>query len=180
MDVFQQEIIFEAIPLVAIGLIHRQISTRGAFFLVLSNLPMTIMHELSHFMMALLLGGRPTGFSLWPRREGNRWRLGSVTARLTLISAVPTALAPLVWLLIGLVILNEKETLSHGSLHLLAAVYLAVYLCVSASIPSWQDIKVALTHPLSLFIWIFMITAVVIFIDKLIDGIFSRLFLALK
>jgi hypothetical protein len=166
MDVFQQEIIFEIVPLVAIGLIHRQISTRGAFFLVLSNLPMTIMHELSHCIMALLLGGRPSGFSLWPRREGNRWRLGSVTARLTVISAVPTALAPLVWLLAGLVILNEKATIADGSLHLRAAVYLVVYLCVSASIPSWQDIKVALTHPLSLFIWVVMIAIVAFCIDS--------------
>lgn len=168
MDVFQRDVIFETAPLVAIALIHRKISNKGAFFLVITNLPMTIMHELSHFIMALLLGGRPTGLSLWPHREGNRWRLGSVTARLTLISALPTALAPIVWLLVALLILNGKEALAHGSFHMLAIVYLAVYLCVSASIPSWQDIKVALAHPLSLITWAVIFATIVVLTGKLI------------
>ena len=55
------------VPLVLIGFIHRRIARRGAFLLVLSNLPMTIMHELAHYTSALILGGKPGGFSLWPR-----------------------------------------------------------------------------------------------------------------
>lgn len=140
-------------PLALIGYIHRRIAQNGAFFLVLSNLPITVMHELAHFVAALLLGGRPSGFSLWPKREGGGWRLGSVTARATMFSAVPTALAPLLWLPVGGLILINRAYLAGDSLPLLCGTYLGAYLGVAASIPSWQDLYVAITHPLSLLFW---------------------------
>ncbi len=140
-------------PLVLIGIIHRQIAKQGTFFLVLSNLPITITHELAHYMTALMLGGKPTGFSLWPKRENGMWRLGSVTARATLLSAAPTALAPLLWLLVGGLLLVERTALTGESMPMLCCIYLAAYICVAASIPSWQDIKVAIMHPLSLLLW---------------------------
>lgn len=139
--------------LILIALLHRQLCRYGSFLLVVSNLPGTIMHELAHFVIALLLGGHPTGFSIWPIRQHNRWQLGSVTARLTTLSALPTALAPLLWLPAGYALLLNRQSLAGDSLQLLSAIYLAVYLCLSAAIPSWQDMKVALTHPLSLLLW---------------------------
>lgn len=140
-------------PLALIACIHRQIARRGSFLLVLSNLPITIMHELAHISVALLLGGRPSGFSLWPKRELGGWRLGSVTARATLLSAAPTALAPLLWLLAGVLLLAFRSELAGDSLSQLGGVYLGAYLCTAASIPSWQDLNVAVTHPLSLLFW---------------------------
>ena len=136
-----------------IGLAHRWVSRRGSFFLVLSNLPMTIAHELAHFAVALLLGGKPSAVSLWPTRNGRRWRLGSVTYHATLLSALPTALAPLAWLIIGGYLLTEKSTLAGESSLILSSIYLGIYICVSASIPSLQDMKIVLTHPLSLCLY---------------------------
>jgi len=153
------KILLAILPLVAIGLIHRQISKNGAFLLVWSNLPITILHELAHYSVALLLGGKPTGFSLWPQRDGKKWRLGSVTARVTYISAAPTALAPLLWFFAGLLLIVERDAIAQGSLSGLIGVYLAAYMCVAASIPSWQDIKVALSHPVSLMLWAIVIAA---------------------
>jgi hypothetical protein len=141
------------IPLVVIGFVHRQIAKNGAFFLIMSNLPITVMHELAHFTAALLLGGRPSGFSLWPRRENGAWRLGSVTARATVISAAPTALAPLAWLIVAGMLLAERATLAGASLPRMCGVHVAAYLCVAAALPSWQDIRVALMHPFSLLLW---------------------------
>ncbi len=142
-----------AAPLVLIGIVHRRIAQKGAFFLVVSNLPITIMHELAHYASALLLGGRPVGFNLWPKLKNGTWQLGSVTARATVLSAAPTALAPLVWFLVGVLLLVERNTLAEGSILMLCGLYGAVYLCVAASIPSWQDIKIALSNPLSLMLW---------------------------
>jgi hypothetical protein len=140
-------------PLVLIGLVHRRIARNGAFFLVVSNLPITVMHELAHYMSALILGGKPVGFSLWPTLNSGRWQLGSVTARVTIISAAPTALAPLLWLPVGGLLLVERTALAGESLPILCCIHVAVYMCVAAAIPSWQDIKVAIMHPLSLMLW---------------------------
>lgn len=119
----------------------------------MSYVPITIMHELAHYVTALFLGGRPSGFSLWPKRENGTWRLGSVTARTTLLSAAPTALAPLAWLLAGNQLIMQRSALAGDSLFLVCALYLAAYMCVAASIPSWQDVKVALMNPLSILAW---------------------------
>jgi hypothetical protein len=143
---------------ILIALLHRQICRHGSFLLVVSNLPSTIMHELAHFVVALLLGGHPTGFSIWPSRHHNRWQLGSVTARLTTLSALPTALAPLFWLPAGYALFLHRHSLGGDSLQLMSTIYLAVYLCLSAAIPSWQDLKVALSHPLSMLLWGVIIT----------------------
>jgi hypothetical protein len=47
--------------------------------IALLSLPGTIAHELAHFVVGLLLLAKPRGFSIWPRAQGNTWRLGSVS-----------------------------------------------------------------------------------------------------
>lgn len=133
------------------GAIHRRLSSSGSFFAILYCLPFTVMHETAHFAVAFLTGGRPSSFSIWPRREGNRWVLGSVTAVPTVFSATLTALAPLGWLVIGYsAMVLWKYRPVRVPEYLIVAV---VYACSAACTPSWQDIRVALKHPLSLLLW---------------------------
>jgi hypothetical protein len=134
-----------------LGALHRRLSSSGSIIAVLFCLPFTIMHELSHFVAALLTGGRPSSFSIWPRRRGDGWLLGSVSAVPTLLSAAPTALAPLGWLVIGyyLMVLWDLRPVWVPE-YLIVAV---LYSCSAACTPSWQDIRVALKHPLSLLLW---------------------------
>lgn len=57
----------------------------------------TFMHELSHFAAAMVLG-RPEGFSLWPRIEGDTFIFGEVRARVRYkVLGVFIAAAPLIW-----------------------------------------------------------------------------------
>ncbi|MEI7815813.1 MAG: M50 family metallopeptidase [Desulfuromonadales bacterium] len=135
-----------------LGAVHRRLSSSGSFLAILYCLPFTIMHELSHFVAALLTGGRPSSFSVWPRRSGNGWVLGNVRFVPTLLSAVPTALAPLVWLVVGyysMVLWDVRPVWVPE--YLLVAI---LYACTAACTPSWQDIKVALANPFSLLIYV--------------------------
>lgn len=136
---------------VVMGAIHRRLSSSGSFWAILYCLPFTVMHESAHYAVALLTGGRPSSFSVWPRRAGNRWVLGSVAAVPTLISAFPTALAPLWWLVAGYFTLAFWPFRPVWLPDYLIAVIL--YACTAACTPSWQDIRVALTHPLSTLLW---------------------------
>ncbi len=72
-------------------------AVRDSFWRVaLLSLPGTIAHELSHLLLGYVLGARPQRFSLWPRRAGGRWVLGSVTfGNINLLNGAPVALAPL-------------------------------------------------------------------------------------
>jgi len=110
------------------------------------------MHEMSHFVVALLTGGRPSVFSVWPRRSENGWVLGSVSSAPTLLSAAPTALAPLGWLAVGYysMALWDKRPVWIPDYMIMVI----LYACTAACSPSWQDIKVALTNPVSLLIYV--------------------------
>jgi len=69
--------------------------------------PGVFLHELSHWLAALLLGVRRYRFALWPRRSGRQIRLGAVQVaeadpfRMSLIGAAPLAAGLTVIALIG-------------------------------------------------------------------------------
>ena len=134
------------------GTLHRRLSLSGSFFAILYCLPFTVMHETAHYAAAFLTGGRPFSFNVWPRREGKGWVLGSVNFVPTILSAAPTALAPLGWLVIGyhVMVLWAFRPVWVPE-YLIVAV---LYACSAACTPSWQDLKAAVKNPFSLFLWV--------------------------
>jgi hypothetical protein len=71
-----------------------QVPVRG-YGSALMLLPSTLLHELSHFIVALLTRSKPSGLDLVPRRLGESWTLGSVLFVPGVFSAAFVALAPL-------------------------------------------------------------------------------------
>jgi len=121
-------------------------AVRDSFWRVaLLSLPGTIAHELAHLVVGYALGARPQRFSLWPRREGNRWILGFVTfGNLNVLNAAPVALAPLALLPLALLCFRHVLVPLWESRELVwwvAGGYLtaAVFL---ASLPSVGDWKI--------------------------------------
>src|SRR5688572_31757406 len=58
--------------------------------------PGTVLHELSHWVVALLLGGEPGSLSVVPSRTERGWRLGAVgIRRVRGFNALPIGCAPL-------------------------------------------------------------------------------------
>lgn len=141
------------ISIVLLGQLHRWICRQGAFLLVLTNLPSTICHELSHWGFARLLGSKTNRISFWPRPNGDRWTLGSVEFHPTIIATAPASMAPLVLFPIGSYLLLHRTFFANGSIIGTFWVYFAAYILISASIPSKQDIKVLITNPASLVLW---------------------------
>lgn len=106
--------------------------------------PGTFAHELAHFIAGLVLGAKPSGISLRPRRSGRGWRLGAASFRRigllngAFIALAPLSLLPLAWLcLVHLVV--PSWAMQHWAVWLGAA-YLAATL-LYASMPSVTDIK---------------------------------------
>ena len=70
--------------------------------IALISLPGTFMHELLHGLVGLVLFAKPRSFSIFPKRQGDTWVLGSVGfANLTIWNAAPVAFAPFLMLGIG-------------------------------------------------------------------------------
>ena len=123
---------------------------RRSFWLVsLLAFPGTLCHELCHWLVGILMGGQPVHFTVWPRREGRGFVLGSVGfANLRwynclFIGLAPLLLLPLAWVLFlwrlaGHPRLGWPEA---GMVFLLANL-------VFAATPSWQDLRIAARTPL--------------------------------
>lgn len=132
--------------LAVIGILVLLLLTRrlGAVYFV-TTFPVTLAHELTHLLLGFVTHGQPCGFRVWPRRSTNGYVLGSVSCRnvrwynglfigFAPVLLLPCALALLIWRLRALPEANAVE----------AAWAYAVACLTYASLPSWQDIRVAL------------------------------------
>ena len=110
----------------------------------LLSLPGTIAHELTHIVVGFLVHAKPHGFSIWPRRSGNGWILGSVSFRNigllngAFVAFAPLLLLPIAWLCLTHVLMPLWIEGQWG--WWLLAGYLAAT-ALFAALPSLQDIK---------------------------------------
>jgi hypothetical protein len=144
---------------IMLAVLQGRVGRIGAFWQICWALPGTLLHELSHLIVAAVTGARPVGFSIIPRRDGSRgtsqrWQLGSVTiSRPGPISALPSALAPLALNLVAYYLyLGWGSWFPSDLLHTLL-MYLVIYLFCYSSIPSGQDLKVAVSSPVGLVLY---------------------------
>ena len=113
----------------------------GMWAFSLFTLPGTASHELCHWLVALVLGAKPSFPSIIPKREGNTWVLGSVSASHHILTRLPIALAPFVLLPLGIWYAVSHSDAQGG--WYLAHIWVASTV-LYASLPSRQDWLVAL------------------------------------
>ena len=129
--------------------------------IALLSLPGTIAHELTHLVVGFLFHAKPHGFSIWPRRGGNGWMLGSVSFRNigllngAFVAFAPLLLLPLAWLCL-IHVLVPLWIDGQWGWWLLAGYLTATALF--AALPSFQDIKLGglsllLYATLSALVW---------------------------
>lgn len=94
---------FYLILLVVILLRFKYTTYSSMWLSALVNIPGTILHELMHFIVGLILNAHPCNFTVFPRRgEDGNYVMGSVGFRnITFYNAVPASMAPLLLLPIG-------------------------------------------------------------------------------
>jgi hypothetical protein len=139
---------------ILLAVLQGRVGRIGTFWQICWALPGTLLHELSHLIVAAVTGGRPVGFSIIPHRERGGWLLGSVTiSRPGPISALPSALAPLALNAVAYYLYRSWWKWFPLDLPHTLLMYAAVYLFCYSSIPSGQDVKVALSSPLGLLLY---------------------------
>lgn len=129
----------------------------GAVYFI-TTFPVTLAHELMHLLLGFSTFGQPCGFRVWPRRSANGYVLGSVSCRhvrwynglfigFAPLLLLPCALALLIWRLHAAPEVNATE-----------AVWAYSVACLTtASLPSRQDIRVALASS-----WLLLAVLVVV------------------
>ena len=133
--------VLAVLTILALLLLSRRL---GVVYFV-TTFPVTLAHELMHLLLGFVTHGQPCGFRVWPRRAANGYVLGSVSCRnvrwynglfigLAPMLLLPCALGLLSWRLHTAPALNVNE----------AGWAYAVACLAYASLPSWQDMRVAL------------------------------------
>ncbi len=128
------------LALVALALM-RMAPRLGMWLYAVVALPGTLMHELAHFIIALLLRAQPTFPSLIPQRMAGGWRMGSVAFRAGPLRAAPIALAPL--MLFPLAWWWTVAIMPRFTWPWLAAVAWIAGAVLSACLPSPADLRLA-------------------------------------
>ncbi|HBA87344.1 MAG TPA: hypothetical protein DCZ75_04940 [Geobacter sp.] len=144
---------------ISLAVLQGRVGRAGAFWQICWALPGTLLHELSHLVLAAVTGGRPVGFSVIPRREAGsgataRWVLGSVTiSRSGPVSALPSALAPLLLNVVAYYLYVGWGGWFPADLPHTLLMYVVIYVFSYSSIPSGQDVKVALSSPAGVLLY---------------------------
>ena len=119
-----------------------------AFCGILTTFP----HELAHYIVAFITGGKPEGISLLPKKEienGNiYWRLGYVRAYIGKINGFWIGIAPIVWIIVGFLVAKYFFMYFEVNCMNTLLFYFIEYLCITNGIPSKQDLKVAFSSNL--------------------------------
>lgn len=105
----------------------------------------TSLHEAAHYLCGFLLGAKPVSVSLFPKRDGDRWILGSVGfTNLNIWNSAFVAFAPLLLLVIAwlcFVCWMQPAFVDGSYLSWLLAGYV-VACSLFSCIPSGTDIRV--------------------------------------
>ncbi|MBF0445227.1 MAG: hypothetical protein HQL68_06530 [Magnetococcales bacterium] len=143
-----QELPYNRLYLIVLVLIIvrlMKIASGSRFSISFINLFGTFCHELSHYIIGSLLWAKPTGFTLWPKRQsGGGFVLGSVSfSNIRFFNAIPTALAPLLLIFFAYYIeQNFFSLVDETALTFILYIFIIVVILENA-IPSATDFKVA-------------------------------------
>lgn len=146
---------------IALSFIKRH-TFNGILMTSLVNIPGTILHEIAHFMVGLVLNAKPASFNLLPKRRDNVYVMGSVGFRnIKFYNAFPSAMAPL--LLLPLAYWLNEYFLVTTIWRYIFFILLETVIIENA-IPSATDFKVAFSSPLGLLFYGSIACALILFL----------------
>ena len=136
---------------------------RSMILISLINIPGTFLHETAHFLIGFILNARPTSFTLFPRKSGDSYVLGSVGFKnIKFYNALPSAMAPLFLLAVGYYFNRWFFANIHLSLWTYFGYIILQTIIIENALPSSTDFKVAFSNLLGVIFYGTIIVAALI------------------
>ncbi|PAF53815.1 hypothetical protein BKH42_03545 [Helicobacter sp. 13S00482-2] len=121
----------------------------------------TFLHELFHFLMALMLRAKPRISFLFPKKMSDgSIMLGRVETSYSWWKALPISMAPLLLLIVVYMVLRAYFLFFGFSFFSCAFYLYLAFVLIDSAIPSKQDFKIAFCSPMGVFLWIFIGTLI--------------------
>lgn len=139
---------------------HKMLTSGKDYLVMFAYFSSVFFHELAHYLVSLLMGGKPTRMTIIPikneieenGRVYHKWELGNVVSTdVNFFNALPIGIAPL-FLLIGAYYIFKSYFyfFDAGNGQQILLFYFLLYLFISNSLPSKEDFKIALMGTFSL------------------------------
>lgn len=136
----------------ALALMH--VAQRWVLLYALLVWPGTFLHELAHWLVAMLSAGEPGSLIVVPARSERGWRLGAVgIRRVRWYNALPIGAAPLLLAPLAVFVLLHASRVDAARWTHWVVLYLAVSAAVSC-LPSLTDWKLVASRPLGLLFYV--------------------------
>jgi len=131
----------------------------------LVNIPGTILHEMMHYIVGLVLNARPCNFTIFPRKSPDGYYvMGSVGFRnVTFYNAVPSAMAPLLLLVIGFYLNRYYLPLMRPTMLNYVLYVLLQTIIIENAMPSGADFRVAGMYLKGILLYGFLLVALLVF-----------------
>ena len=131
----------------------------------LVNIPGTILHEMMHYIVGLVLNARPCNFTIFPRKSPDGYYvMGSVGFRnVTFYNAVPSAMAPLFLLVIGFYLNRYYLPLMRPTMLNYVLYVLLQTIIIENAMPSGADFRVAGMYLKGILLYGFLLVALLVF-----------------
>ncbi|MBO4294372.1 MAG: hypothetical protein J6W11_00885 [Alphaproteobacteria bacterium] len=133
------------------------------YMCALVNIVGTFLHEMSHFIVGLILNAHPTGFTIFPQKRGDVYVTGSVCFKnIKFYNALPSALAPIMLLFLGYY-LNKWFFANIEVTYVTYILYILLQtIIIENAMPSSTDFKVAFSYPLGVLFYASIAVAAII------------------
>lgn len=122
----------------------------------------TLPHEFSHYLIALILGGRPEGIYLIPRKvkagEYIHWTFGSVNARINSFTGFFIGIAPVIYLVASYFLAKYYFLYFDWDFRNILIFFFIEWVLIENGIPSFDDLKIALSSYKGLFVFLVFIS----------------------
>lgn len=129
----------------------KMLQSQTDYLVLIAYCSSVFFHELAHFIVSFLLGGKPSNFTIIPLKTEYKdengtayihWEFGSVTTNnTTFINALPIGLAPLLLLVVAYYVYVYFFNYFNVNEFSIIFMYLILYMLISNSLPSIDDLK---------------------------------------
>ena len=130
-----------------INIKHKLLYSQNFFGIFIMGFLTTLPHEAAHYITAFILGAKPQGLSIVPKKVEYSgyvyWSFGNVRAYANKFTGFFVGIAPVIWLIVGFFIAKYYFYYFRTNTVSILGFFFIEWIMIENGIPSREDLKIA-------------------------------------